>query len=123
MSYRAQRRAALAKFRSAKQRRELGEEDDLFDGNIKEEEDVYDVVDQDEYESLVQSRRQREDFVVDDGALFWKVEDGNQFTAELALTYSLFLLKTAWVIMTMVRNVWGMKKATTNRRSVRERQV
>ena len=123
MSYRAQRRAALAKFRSAKQRRELGEEDDLFDGNIKEEEDVYDVVDQDEYESLVQSRRQREDFVVDDGKLFWKVEDGNQFTAELALTYSLFLLKTAWVIMTMVRNVWGMKKATTNRRSVRERQV
>jgi len=123
MSYRAQRRAALAKFRSAKQRRELGEEDDLFDGNIKEEEDVYDVVDQDEYESLVQSRRQREDFVVDDGALFWKVEDGNQSTAELALTYSLFLLQTAWVIMTMVRNVWGMKKATTNRRSVRERQV
>ena len=101
----------------------MGEEDDLFDGNIKEEEDVYDVVDQDEYESLVQSRRQREDFVVDDGKLFWKVEDGNQFTAELALTYSLFLLKTAWVIMTMVRNVWGMKKATTNRRSVRERQV
>ena len=91
MSYRAQRRAALAKFRSAKQRRELGEEDDLFDGNIKEEEDVYDVVDQDEYESLVQSRRQREDFVVDDGKLFWKVEDGNQSTAELALTYSLFL--------------------------------
>lgn len=123
MSYRAQRRAALAKFRSAKQRRELGEEDDLFDGNIKEEEDVYDVVDQDEYESLVQSRRQREDFVVDDGALFWKVEDRNQSTAELALTYSLFLLQTAWVIMTMVRNVWGMKKATTNRRSVRERQV
>ena len=123
MSYRAQRRAALAKFRSAKQRRELGEEDDLFDGNIKEEEDVYDVVDQDEYESLVQSRRQREDFVVDDGKLFWKVEDGNRSTAELALTYSLFLLQTAWVIMTMVRNVWGMKKATTNRRSVRERQV
>lgn len=101
----------------------MGEEDDLFDGNIKEEEDVYDVVDQDEYESLVQSRRQREDFVVDDGKLFWKVEDGNQSTAELALTYSLFLLQTAWVIMTMVRNVWGMKKATTNRRSVRERQV
>ena len=34
---------------------------------IREEEDVYDVVDESEYQSLVESRRQREDFVVDDG--------------------------------------------------------
>ena len=64
---RAKKRAALAKFREAKQKRSLGEEDDLFEGNIKEEEDVYDVYDEAEYESLVNSRRQREDFVVDDG--------------------------------------------------------
>jgi hypothetical protein len=68
MSSRASnRKAALAKFRSAKRKRELGEEDDLFEGNIKEEDDVYDLVDQEEYESLVQARRQREDFIVDDG--------------------------------------------------------
>ena len=66
---RAKKRAALAKFREAKQKRSLGEEDDLFEGNIKEEEDVYDVYDEAEYESLVNSRRQREDFVVDDGKL------------------------------------------------------
>lgn len=36
-------------------------------GHFKEEEDVYDLVDQDEYKNLVESRRQREDFVVDDG--------------------------------------------------------
>ena len=36
-------------------------------GHFKEEEDVYDLVDQDEYRNLVESRRQREDFVVDDG--------------------------------------------------------
>lgn len=68
-SSRATKKAAMAKFRLAKRKRELGEEDDLFEGNMKEEDDVYDVVDENEYESLVQSRRQREDFVVDDGAL------------------------------------------------------
>ena len=36
-------------------------------GHFKEEEDVYDLVDQNEYQNLVESRRQREDFVVDDG--------------------------------------------------------
>jgi hypothetical protein len=64
---RAGRKAALAKFRDAKRRRDQGEEDDLFEGNMKEEEDVYDIVDETEYQSLVNSRRQREDFVVDDG--------------------------------------------------------
>lgn len=65
----ANRKAALAKFRDAKLKRIMGEDeaDDLFDGNMKEEEDVYDVVDEDEYQTLVNSRRQREDFVVDDG--------------------------------------------------------
>ena len=68
MSSRASRKAALAKFRSAKRKREQGEgTDDLLDTLVKEEDDVYDVVDEDEYQSLVESRRQREDFVVDDG--------------------------------------------------------
>jgi hypothetical protein len=39
----------------------------LEGSNFREEEDVYDVVDEEEYRSLVESRRQREDFVVDDG--------------------------------------------------------
>lgn len=69
MSSKASRKAALAKFRDAKLKRIMGEDeaDDLFDGNMKEEEDVYDIVDEDDYQTLVNSRRQREDFVVDDG--------------------------------------------------------
>lgn len=35
---------------------------------IEEEDNVYDVLDEEEYEHLVRDRRQREDFVVDDGA-------------------------------------------------------
>lgn len=57
----------MAKFRSAKRKREMGEDDDIFEGNIREEEDVYEYVDEQEYADLVNSRRQREDFVVDDG--------------------------------------------------------
>jgi hypothetical protein len=34
---------------------------------LKEDDDVYDVVDQDDYDKMVESRRQRDDFVVDDG--------------------------------------------------------
>jgi predicted GTPase len=67
MSSRATQKAALAKLRDAKRRRALGEEEDLFEGNIKEEEDVYDVYAEEDYQDLVNSRRQREDFVVDDG--------------------------------------------------------
>ena len=70
-SSRSNKAAALAKFRQAKRKRELGEDttEDLL--QIREEEDVYDVVDESEYQSLVESRRQREDFVVDDGTLKW----------------------------------------------------
>jgi hypothetical protein len=34
---------------------------------VPDEGDVYDVVEESEYEHLVEKRRQREDFVVDDG--------------------------------------------------------
>jgi len=37
-------------------------------GHFNEEENVYDLVNQEEYKDLVEMRRQREDFVVDDGA-------------------------------------------------------
>ena len=67
MPSRSDRKAALARFRSAKRKRELGETQDAFEGNIREEDDVYDIVEEEDYKSLVESRRQREDFVVDDG--------------------------------------------------------
>lgn len=65
----AERKAAMERFRSAKRKREMGEDDDVFEANMKEEDDVYDIVDEAEYANLVNSRRQREDFVVDDGKL------------------------------------------------------
>jgi hypothetical protein len=40
----------------------------LDDYVVPDEDDVYDILPEDEYEKLVESRRQREDFVVDDGA-------------------------------------------------------
>ena len=49
----------------------------LDDFEIKEEEDVYEVVDEDEYKNLVNSRRQREDFVVDDDGLGY-YDDGEE---------------------------------------------
>jgi hypothetical protein len=36
---------------------------------MPEEEDVYDVVNEEEYGKVVNSRREREDFVVDDGII------------------------------------------------------
>jgi DNA polymerase Pol2 len=67
-SSRAKQVAALAKYRSDKRKRLMGEDttDEMLE--FKDEEDVYDVVDDEEYHALVEARRQREDFVVDDGA-------------------------------------------------------
>jgi hypothetical protein len=65
MSSRSRNKAALAKFREDKRKRLMGEDEPDFE--IKEEEDVYDIVEESEYQTLVNSRRQREDFVVDDG--------------------------------------------------------
>lgn len=64
-SKRAQKRAAMNRFKNNRRNGFNVLDDDA--GHFKEEEDVYDLVDQDEYRNLVESRRQREDFVVDDG--------------------------------------------------------
>ena len=64
-SSRSRNKAARAKFLEDKRKRLMGHDEPEFD--IKEEEDVYDVVDESEYQTIVNSRRQREDFVVDDG--------------------------------------------------------
>lgn len=70
------KRAALGRLRDARRKRNMGEldaEHDVLEGsNFREEEDVYDVVGEEEYQNLVESRRQREDFVVDDGKLLGK---------------------------------------------------
>ena len=44
---------------------------------MQEEDDVYDEVDEDTYKELVKSRRQREDFVVDDDDLGY-ADDGEE---------------------------------------------
>ncbi len=64
-SKKAAKRAAMNRFKNNRRNGLNVLDDDA--GHFKEEEDVYDVVDQDEYRNLVESRRQREDFVVDDG--------------------------------------------------------
>ncbi|KAG7347959.1 B family DNA polymerase [Nitzschia inconspicua] len=75
------KKAALERLRNARRKRDMGEldaEQDILDGdNFREEEDVYDVVDEEEYRSLVESRRQREDFVVDDDGLGY-YDDGEE---------------------------------------------
>jgi DNA polymerase alpha subunit A len=40
----------------------------MDDFEVEEQDDVYEYVEEEEYRKLVESRRQREDFVVDDGA-------------------------------------------------------
>lgn len=73
MSSRRQKKsAALANLR---QRRQQGSTLDDFE--LKEEEDVYEYVDEDEYQKVVDARRQREDFIVDDDGLGY-YDDGEE---------------------------------------------
>lgn len=78
MPSKSTKRAALAKLRENKRKRLEGDDDDLFEVDIKGQEDIYDVVDESEYNSLVNARRQREDFVVDDGKCTVNVVAGMQ---------------------------------------------
>lgn len=75
-SRRAQKAAARAKL---KQRRQgIISSTDLDDTlEIHDEEDIYEIVDENEYQNLVESRRQREDFVVDDDGLGY-YDDGEE---------------------------------------------
>jgi type IV secretory pathway VirB10-like protein len=67
-SKRSAKRAAMNRFKNNRRNGLNVLDDDA--GHFKEEEDIYDLVDQEEYKNLVESRRQREDFVVDDGRSF-----------------------------------------------------
>ena len=62
----AARKAAMSRFKNNRRNGLNVLDDDA--GHFKEEEDVYDVVEEGDYQNLVENRRKREDFVVDDGA-------------------------------------------------------
>ena len=60
--------AALKRLKEERARNELGLGGNKLDEyQVEDPGDVYDVLEEDEYRKLVESRRQREDFVVDDG--------------------------------------------------------
>ena len=84
-SKKAARRAAMNRFKKNRRNGFNVLEDDA--GHFKEEEDVYDLVDQDEYKNLVESRRQREDFVVDDGKL--RIKISHKHTLQICFSNSL----------------------------------
>jgi DNA polymerase alpha subunit A len=71
----ASRAAALAKVKAARQ----GERTThvLDDAQFNTSDDIYDYVDETEYQRVVESRRQREDFVVDDEGLGYH-DDGEE---------------------------------------------
>jgi hypothetical protein len=58
------KREALEKLRARKEGRALSSRTEEFE--VKEN-DIYEQMDEDEYQKLVEARREREDFVVDDG--------------------------------------------------------
>ena len=66
MSSRQTKKAALAALRERRAGLSAASSK-LEEYTVADEGDVYDVVDEAEYEELVEKRRQREDFVVDDG--------------------------------------------------------
>jgi DNA polymerase alpha subunit p180 N terminal len=60
--------AARRAMREAREKNEQGLGVSRMDEyEVPDDGDVYEYVDEDEYQKLVESRRQREDFVVDDG--------------------------------------------------------
>jgi len=74
-SKRAAQKAAMNRFKNNRRNCLNVLDDDA--GHFKEEEDLYDIVDQEEYNNLVESRRQREDFVVDDDGIGYH-DDGEE---------------------------------------------
>ena len=60
--------AARRAMREAREKNEQGLGVSRMDEyEVQDDGDIYEYVDEDEYQKLVESRRQREDFVVDDG--------------------------------------------------------
>ena len=74
-----QRQAGLAKLKAARQNRGSAAvlDDVLEDSATGNDDDVYDFVSEEDYQRLVESRRQREDFVVDDDGLGY-CDDGEE---------------------------------------------
>lgn len=62
------KREALEKLRARREGRSLSSRTEEFE--VKEN-DVYEQMDEDEYQKLVEARREREDFVVDDGKSYY----------------------------------------------------
>jgi DNA polymerase alpha subunit A len=65
MSSRAKKAAALAALKNRRAGLLVTSRTEEYE--VPEEEDVYETMEEDEYRKLVESRREREDFVVDDG--------------------------------------------------------
>ena len=64
-SSRAKKAAALAALKNRRAGLLVTSRTDEYE--VPEEADVYETLEEDEYRKLVESRREREDFVVDDG--------------------------------------------------------
>lgn len=80
MVRKAQRQAALEKLKAAKQQGGFSALDEV---ELPSDDDVYDKVTEEEYERLVNARRQREDFVVDDDGLGYH-DDGEELLGDEA---------------------------------------
>mmetsp|Transcript_18898 Transcript_18898/g.27965 ORF Transcript_18898/g.27965 Transcript_18898/m.27965 type:complete len:1429 (+) Transcript_18898:96-4382(+) len=76
LNKRDRRKAAMQAFRE-------GRGGGLADVELPTEDDVYEVVQEDEYQQLVESRRQREDFVVNDDGLGY-YDDGEELMGDEA---------------------------------------
>lgn len=76
-SSRADKKAALARFKAARSGLTNPlEDDDRYSSNNKDD-DIYETVDEETYQNLVRARREREDFVVDDDGLGY-YDDGEE---------------------------------------------
>lgn len=68
MASRAQKAAALKALKDRRAGLVVSSRTDEYE--VQQEEDVYETMEEDEYRKLVERRREREDFVVDDGTCF-----------------------------------------------------
>jgi DNA polymerase alpha subunit A len=76
-SSRQSKKAALAKYQQAARDRVQTGRSVLDDTALPNDDDIYDYLPEEEYQHLVESRRQREDFVVDDDGLGY-FDDGEE---------------------------------------------